>query len=286
MTTLPAVIDISSLAPPQVIQTVDYEALVTLMRDDLVARFPSIVGVVDLESEPARKLIEVFAYREVQLRARVNDAARANLLAFAINADLDHLAAFYDVVRMAGETDDRLRERVVLAIRGRSTGGTEPRYRFVALSSNVRVADAVVWREGTSPLVRCAVYATDNNGVPDAALLSSVTASLNDPSVRMVNDTISVSAAVQKVQNITAALTLLPDTAESSLPDIAAALKADWLAERRLGFDLTLSWITAKLMRAGVHSVSISQPTQTVVAQPSEAIAIGTVTLTVAGRDY
>ena len=195
-------LDLSVLAKPEVIETVDFEAIVTLMRDDLVARFPAIVGVVDLESEPARKLIEVFAYREIVLRARVNDAARANLLAFALGGDLEHLAAFYDVMRMSGEDDERLRRRTVLAIRGRSTGGTEPRYRFVALSADVRVADAVVWREGTSPLVRCAIYASDNNGVPDAALLQAVREHLSASDVRMVNDTILVTAAVHPAVSI------------------------------------------------------------------------------------
>ncbi len=279
-------IDISVLPNPEVIETVDYEAIVKLMRDDLVARFPAIVGVVDLESEPARKLLEVFGYREIVLRARINDAARANLLAFAMGSDLDHLAAFYDVVRMAGETDARLRQRVVLAIRGRSTGGTAPRYRYVALSSDIRVADAVVWREGTSPLVRCAIYATDNNGVPDAALLQTVREHLTAPDVRMVNDTILVTAAVQKVQNITARIKLLPTTSDSVIVDIENVLRADWLAERGLGFDLTRSWIVSKLMLTGVYSAEVVTPAADVIAQPSEAIAIGSVAITVLGRDF
>ncbi len=279
-------IDISVLPKPEVIETVDYEAIVKLMRDDLVARFPAIVGVVDLESEPARKLLEVFGYREIVLRARINDAARANLLAFATGTDLDHLAAFYDVVRMAGETDARLRTRVVLAIRGRSPGGTAPRYRYVALSSDIRVADAVVWREGTSPLVRCAIYATDNNGVPDAALLQTVREHLTAPDVRMVNDTILVTAAVQKVENITARIKLLPNTSDSIVADIETVLRADWLAERGLGFDLTRSWIVSKLMLGGVYSAEVLTPAADVIAQPSEAIAIGSVAITVLGRDF
>ncbi len=279
-------LDLSMLGKPEVIESIDYEAIVTLMRNDLVTRFPAILGVVDLESEPARKLIEVFAYREMQLRARINDAARANLLAFAIRNDLDHLAAFYDVNRLPGEDDARLRTRVILAIRGRSTGGTEPRYRFVALSADVRVADAVVWREGTTPLVRCAIFATDNNGVPDAALLQAVREHLTASDVRMVNDTILVTAAVQKVQNIVASLTLLPNTSESILADIAAAVRADWLSERGLGFDMTLSWLTSKMMRSGVYKVAITTPGADVIAASSEAISIGTVTLTVAGRNF
>jgi len=279
-------LDLSVLPTPEIIETVDYEVIVTAMRNDLVARFPAIAGVIDLESEPARKLIEVFAYREMLLRARANDAARANLLAYANGADLDHLAAWYDVTRLANEADAQLRTRIILAIRGRSTGGTEPRYRSVALSASIRVADAVVWRDGLTPVVRCAIYATDNNGVPDAGLLAAVTEHLTAPDVRMVNDTIVVSAAVQKVQNITAQLTLLPTTSESILADIEAALRADWLAERRLGFDMTLSWITSRLMRAGIYKAAITVPAADVIAAPSEAISIGTVTLTVAGRDF
>ena len=51
-------INLSGLASPDVIETLDYETIVKDMRDDLVARFPAIAGVIDLESEPARKLIE------------------------------------------------------------------------------------------------------------------------------------------------------------------------------------------------------------------------------------
>lgn len=278
--------ELSGLPYPGVVEVLDVERIITLMRDDLVERFPAIGGVIDLESEPARKLIEVFAYRELLLRARVNDAARANLLAFATSSDLDHLAAFYDVTRMAQENDERLRSRVVLAIRGRSTGGTAPRYRLIALSADVRVLDAVIWREGTRPLVRCAIFSTENNGVPDEALLASVRAQLNAPEVRMVNDMISVTAAVQKVQDVVATLKLLPDASDTLITDIERNLRTEWLAGRGLGFDLTLSWLTARLMRPGVYSVFLSTPSADVVAAPGEAIAIGTVSLSVAGRDY
>lgn len=279
-------IDLSALPKPEVIETVDYEAIVTLMRNDIVARLPAIAGVIDLESEPARKLIEVFAYRELLMRARVNDAARANLLAYAKGADLDHLAAFYDAYRMPFETDTRFRARTVLAIRGRSTGGTEPRYRLIALSASIRVADAVVWLDGTSPLIRCAIFATDNYGVPDAALLASVRDALTAPDVRMVNDTILVTAAVQSVQNINARLTLLPNTSDAVVTELEAILRAAWLNERGLGNDLTRSWINAKLMGSGIYSVEVVSPAADVVAAPNEAISIGTVTLTVVGRNF
>ena len=50
-------------------------------------------------------MLETAAARETLLRARINDAAKANLVAFAGGGDLDHLAGFYDVVRLGGEAD-------------------------------------------------------------------------------------------------------------------------------------------------------------------------------------
>ena len=93
------------------------------------------VAVADLESEPARKLIEVFAYREVLLRARINDAARQRMLAFATGANLDAIAAYYGVSRFEGETDTSLRRRTQLAPEAMPHGGTVGSYRFLALQA-------------------------------------------------------------------------------------------------------------------------------------------------------
>ena len=69
--------DISSLATPDIIETLDYEEILQRMKDDLVARDPDFVHL--LESDPAMKVMEVAAWRELLIRQRVNDAARANL---------------------------------------------------------------------------------------------------------------------------------------------------------------------------------------------------------------
>ena len=130
-----AVFDLASLPYPGVVETLDIEAVVTSMRDDLVTRFPAIVGVIDLESEPARKLIEVFAYREVLLRARINDAARQRMLAFAAGSNLDAIAAYYGVSRFEGEIDTSLRRRTQLAPEAMPHGGTVGSYRFLALQA-------------------------------------------------------------------------------------------------------------------------------------------------------
>lgn len=278
--------DLSGFPPPQAVEELDFETLFAAFKADMTARMPEIAPLLELESEPATKLGQVHSYVEMLVRARINDAIRANLLAYATGPDLDHLAAFYDVVRLWDETDEALRRRVILTIQGRSTGGTAPRYRSVALGASVRVADAVVYRDGTDPTVHVAVYATDNNGVADAALLEEVRAALDDPAVRMVNDIIVVKSAVFEVVNVEANIWLLPETSNSLLDVLPDTLKSAWAAKTGLGFDLTRAWLTARLMVSGIQRVEILAPTEDVVAPPERAISIGTVTLHNMGRDY
>ena len=101
------VTDLSSLPQPSVIEALSFEAIFGELQADFQSRYPQYSAL--LASDPAIKLLEVAAYREVLLRNRINAAAKASLLAFATGSDLDHLAAFYGVTRLAGEMDEALR---------------------------------------------------------------------------------------------------------------------------------------------------------------------------------
>ena len=105
---LPA--ELSRLPTPQLIEPLSFSAIFTALLTDFQHRYPDYSAL--LASDPAIKLIEVAAYRELLLRHRINEAARANLLAFAQTADLDHLGAFYGVTRLVGETDTALRKQI------------------------------------------------------------------------------------------------------------------------------------------------------------------------------
>ncbi|MBB4016737.1 phage-related baseplate assembly protein [Chelatococcus caeni] len=288
-------IDLAALPPPQAIDELEFEMLLDAATQEFTRRWEELrlakpelpsVNTVLLESEPVTIALQTGAYRELLVRQRINEAVRASLLAFAKGSDLDHLAAFYDVVRLPGELDDRLRLRVILAIQGRSTGGTAPRYRGVALAASLRVADARVYRVGRDPTIFVAVYATDNSGVADAALLAQVSAALNDDEVRLINDTIVVRSAIFNVVDIVADVWLLPDTPDTVLGTLSASLREAWMTETGLGFDLTLAWATARLMRTGVYKVQLLQPGADVRAEPHEALAIGQIQLNNRGRDY
>jgi phage-related baseplate assembly protein len=94
-------IDLSKLPPPQLIEELDYERILVEMRSKLRDILPEWTGW-ELESDPANKVLEVAAYREMLLRQRINEAARGVMVAFAGGSDLDHLAAFYPESRLPG----------------------------------------------------------------------------------------------------------------------------------------------------------------------------------------
>ncbi len=278
---------LDTLPTPAVIETLDYETVLAANIADAQTRLTAAgIGwdVNALETDPIMILLEAWTYRETLLRARVNDAARANLLAFANGSDLDHLAAFYDVARLADETDDRLRARTRLTIMGRSAGGPEERYRAVVLGVSTRVRDVAIWREAGDPTVRVSVLTTEGDGEADAALLADVMTALKQPDIRVVSDRFAVSSAVQQVVDVTLTVRLEATASASILTDLPDLIAADWLAESLLGLDLTHSWLIAHAMRAGVTRVEVVSPVGDVEVDSTKAIALGTITIIDGGR--
>ncbi|MFP9138697.1 baseplate J/gp47 family protein [Devosia sp. XGJD_8] len=287
MTTLPP--ELANLPAPSLVETISYEARYDALKIRLVEIFAAAgidYDVQDLETDPAQILLQVAAYQDVLLRQRVNEAIKSWFLAYATGGDLDVLAQWYDVVRLVGETDDALRRRVVLSIQGRSTGGTEARYRAIALGADVQVADATVYTIGRDPTIHVAVFSTALGGIADAALLAKVDAALQAPTVRMVNDTIVVASAAQQTIPVTANVWLLPQAPQGIIAEIETYLRAAWARDMLLGRDLTSSWLTAQLQRDGVHRIELVTPVADIVIPFNQAAALGVVTLTIQGRNY
>lgn len=281
--------DLASLGTPEIVELLDFEAIYQRRLADyealLTARgIPYDAGTLELD--PAVILLEEASWEEILLRARANDIALQRYLYWARGSALTHLAAFYDVERMVGETDDRLVDRTITAIQGRSTGGTPARYRYIALSSSTRVADVKIYVTETDPTVHVAVFAADNNGVADDGLLATVRAALEHEEAGMINDVFDVRSAVVEVVNVAADVWLLPDTAAAILDMIAADIPGQWEAASGLGRDLTIDWIKSKIMVSGVYKVTPTSPAADRIANPYSAIRIGTVTLALQGRAF
>jgi phage-related baseplate assembly protein len=277
---------LAGLPDPTVVEEISFEAILASMKTDLIGRFPAIEPILALESSASVKVMQVAAYREMLLRSRINFAARANLLAYATGSDLDHVGANASppVVRMYQESDERFRMRILDAVGARNTGSIA-RYRFVAMSADIRVANAIAYREGRSPTVYVAILSTNTDGAADAALIATVQAAFDLPENRMVNGAVAVRSAVTAVVNIAASLTIVPGMPNTLAATAEKALRDAWAAEGGLGRDLTRDWIKARLQVPGVYSVAVSQPVADIIKPPYEAASLGTVTLTIAGEN-
>lgn len=267
-------INLSGLAPPEIIETLDFEAIVTAMRDDLVARFPLIAGVIDLESEPARKLIEAFAYREMRLRARINDAARAVLLASSYGTNLDHLGALFATARQEGEDDERFRRRIQLAPEAFSVAGPEGAYQYHALTVApwARDVSAISPRPG---VVRVTVLKTGADPMPSLAERETIRLHLASEAIRPLTDVVEVLPPAVRRARIVARLTLYPGPDGEVVRQRAIAATTAWVEKNRmLGMNLRRSALFASLHQEGVHSVDLVSPAQDLVLDTTEVYAL------------
>lgn len=276
-------IDLNSLPAPEVVDALSFEDIFQGKLATFLQVAPQFTAL--LESDPAIKLLEADAYDEMVLRQRINDAARARLLAYAQNADLDQLAVFYGVTRLTGETDTSVKVRVREAIMGRSAAGTAAQYRFAALSASTDVIDAAV----DSPqggVVRVSVLSAAGDGTPSNDLLEAVAAVVQSDTVRALCHTVQVVPAQIVTVNVTAQVWLTTTAPEAIFDGLPAALRAAFAEVRGLGYNVAPSWVTAKLQTGGVQRVQLSAPASQVVIAPNQCAALGTINLTLAGRDY
>lgn len=269
--------DLSRLPPPEVTRQPGFETVLGELTDAFRERWPDYDATV--ESDPVRKMLEVFAWRETVLRRQIADAARAVMLAYAGGADLDHLAALLAVARHDGESDEALRSRVRGALGAASTAGPSSAYRHHARAVP-GVADAAV-SSPTPGTVRVVVLGSADSGVPAAPVLAAVRSALSADEVRPLTDTVQVAAAAIVSYDLTASLKVAPGP---DAPTVLAAAEASVraYAEERggLGRGVTTSGLTAALHVGGVEKVTLSAPAADVAATGAQAARLDTLTLT------
>ena len=246
-------LDIATLPPPSVVEPLDFEAILAAQRTDLIARYPEAADVLDLESEPLAKLMEVFAYRELLYRARVNDAARAHLVAFATGSDLEHLGAFYNVPRIDGEADDRYRRRILLRVAALAGNGTKEHYEHVALTASQNVQDAIATQPWPGS-VNVQLWLADHSQAE--ATQAQVLAALTAPAARPLGVPVSVSLAKPRHIHLTARLLREGGAPVNLVAQVLESLPAAMAAYARLGRAVPRSWITTRLHVAGIARVT------------------------------
>lgn len=281
-----AVFDLAALPYPGVVETLDIEAIVTSMRNNLVARFPAIAGVIDLESEPVRKLIEVFAYREVLLRARINNAARQRMLAFAAGSNLDAIAAYYGVARFDGETDISLRRRTQLAPEAMPHGGTVGSYKFLALQAafpDLKDVGVVARGRGHVDVV---LLGNTGQGSVTLEVIEKVRAKLLADDGAPVTDVVTVVGA--RIVPYAASFSVHVALGQDPLSVRANALAAlqSYVAERhRIGVTVAASGLWRAAHVANAERVEAISPVADIFVKPDEAPFCTAITVNVVVRD-
>lgn len=297
------IIDLSQLTPPDVVETLDYETALADIKALIVAQFygsqaAEVSATLALESEPLTKVAQAWAYREMTYRQRINDAAKAVMLAYGAGADLDQLVAITDTERLVidegdpqavppvpatYETDDALRQRALLAWSRLSVAGPEGAYKYHALSASGDVASVSVISPAEGVVQ---VTILGQNGEPALGTLDTVLAALSEDGLRPLTDKVTVAAAEIIEYDIIAVLYVRPG------PDATVVLQAAQAAAAKLatdnfvmGRDITLANLYAALNQPGVHDVEIISPADKIVISPTQAARCSQITISIGGRD-
>lgn len=299
-------IDFSQLPAPDVIEAVSYEAILAERKADFLSRLPSdlqetVAAALARESEPITKLLEESAYREMVLRQRVNDAARAVMVPLAGENDLVNLGAYVGVQRLTvAEADlstipptpavledvEALRQRIPEAFEGMSVAGPMKAYRFHAESADGRIADT--WPYSPAPCeVVVPVLVNGGNGVAPADVLAKVSAALSAEDVRPLGDLVTVKSITPVPYRIVATL-YLPTGAEAEPVLAAARARADALAyaAKRCYRSVVRAAINDALFVSGVLDVRIDEPAANIPIARDEAAYCSDIVLITVYTDH
>lgn len=300
-----ATIDLSQLPRPNVIEALDFETLFTERKERLISLYPeeereAVRRTLGFESEPIVKILQESAYREMLLRQRVNEAAQAVMVAYAIGNDLEQLGANNNTPRLTivpaddeaippveevKESDADYRQRIPAAFEGMSVAGPTGAYEFHAQSADGKVADASAISPAPAE-VTISVLSRDGDGTASPELLATVSAALNDEAVRPVADRLTVQSAQIVNYQIDATLYVYPGPAiEPIMADAELRLKSYINEQRRLGRDIRLSAIYAALHTQGVQRVELAAPLADVVLDRTQAANCTDYRIRIGGSD-
>ena len=289
-------IELSQLPAFDVLELISTENIITSRMAEVVANWEQndppngyAYDGSNVEFDPIRIQQETGAYFELLVRNRVNQAARAVTLAFAVGGSLDAIASRYPggMPRMTDETDDAYRTRIWLSPNTFTQNGVYENYVFYALTAaqkaNTPLRDCQVQSTPGSPNVYITIMA---DGTPVAALqdsfgnytgqfsaypspsptdaqIASVATYIAEPGMgrKGQTDVVSVNGAniVNAALNIS--FYLFPGWDRVAMMNaLCPALAAMIEGQRYLGYSITRSAIDAALKVSGVSSVVISSP--------------------------
>lgn len=215
-------IDLNTLPSPDAIEFLNYETILAEKKELLLSIVPNhqveeVSRTLELESEPLTILLQTYAYDNLVMRQRINEATLATHLASANGTDLEHKGAEWNlerkIIQQADpeakppimqilESDEDYRRRIHLAPHKLSTAGPVFAYIAHALDAHHLVKDAFPTRpvRGT---VRMHIMSYNDDGQPEPETIEAVKAYLGDERKRPLTDHVEVVPAISKQTSIT-----------------------------------------------------------------------------------
>ncbi|MFP3028738.1 MAG: baseplate J/gp47 family protein, partial [Wolbachia sp.] len=172
------------------------------------------------------------------------------------------------------EEDERFRKRIKAKIVGSSTCGSKEYYRYHALSADSRVKDALV--ESKVPgSVEISILSTELSTALEE-LLEIVKKQVTRDDVRVLTDTVTVIGCNITEIDIHSRMSISPLISEE---EIKKQFIKKFEGSKRLGWNVTRSWIIANLFVEGVENVELIEPKEDVVVLGNECAVLGYVKL-------
>ncbi|EJU5352862.1 baseplate J/gp47 family protein [Salmonella enterica] len=190
----------------------------------------------------------------------------SNLLDDIDGADLQVVAIAPSAGGADAESDDHLRERIILAPESFSNAGSIGAYRFHAMSAHQDIVDVAVTRPqpGTVKLTPLMSY-----GMPDQTILDAVDGICSDEKVRPLTDTVITGLPDEVTYSINATLMVYDNQDEKAVMAQAQSAITAWESGQssRLGRDIIPSQISAALSVPGVYKVSLDALTEQILTE-------------------
>lgn len=281
-----AILDLSKLPPPTVVETLDYETIFTRMRNRLVTLYPAAEGALQSDAEPLTKLLQVMAYEVMNERAARNDSAMAVLLAYAQDADLDHLGALFNLPRLeiqpadleaippvlaVMEKNEPYRARIQERNRVLSQIGTPAAYESFAKAASGAVLDARAYSPEPGQ-VMVTVLARDGDGTADAPLLATVLTAVTSDDARAMTDEVLTQSAELVAYTIEATVYHAGGPGAAGLQEQLEKGAQDAADEAHcIGGRVSLSKIYDALQLPGVVEVDLPHPAVSITTTLAQA---------------
>jgi phage-related baseplate assembly protein len=322
-----SVINLAELPLMQVLESISTEQIL----DNRMARFKALwfsydppnaaqYDVGPLEFDPIKITQENSTYFELGVRDRVNQAARAVTLAYAVGGDLDAIASRYPggVPRLdtnndgiPDERDDRYRRRVWLSPNVLSPHGTAESYVFWALTGDPTLRDAsattiegtgkvfvtimaesgplvLQWKR-TNDLLTGEFLSTRTelvfNPIPTLEQIVDVRKYILDEARRGLTDEIITNSPTITTVNYKIRIWLFPNVSvDLAITAVENALTVLLEKQRWLGYDHSRMAIDAALAQPGVHHAIIDEPVRDVMVSEKGVVKVSFVEVRLAGR--